>query len=182
LTNPWSEMIDIETRQTSLNLAQSQIDNARVRILLSTKDFGVHNWLDASGYRSGVVTWRASTPDQPATPKVTVIRADQIDESSTRRSASVTRTAQLPRWRGFATSQNGTPRESRKCAAPWGKLCGGERCPIIQGRVNSAVSCVRCQLRSTGCRSTRRGSKLKHPLAPLGCARCHPFVCASRKQ
>jgi hypothetical protein len=51
-----------------------------VRILLSTKDFGVRNWLDARGYRSGVVTWRASTPDQPATPTVTVIRVDQIDE------------------------------------------------------------------------------------------------------
>jgi hypothetical protein len=80
LTNQWSEMIDIETRQTSLNLAQSQIDNGRVRILLSTKDFGVYNWLDARGYRSGVVTWRASTPDQPATPMVTVIQVDQIDE------------------------------------------------------------------------------------------------------
>ncbi len=80
LTNQWSEMMDIETRQTSLNLAQSQIDNRRVRILLSTKDFGVPNWLDARGYRSGVVTWRASTPDQPATPTVTVIRTDQIDE------------------------------------------------------------------------------------------------------
>jgi hypothetical protein len=80
LTNQWSEMIDIETRHTSLNLGQSQIDNDRVRILLSTKDFGVHNWLDARGYRRGVVTWRASTPDQPATPTVAVIRADQIDE------------------------------------------------------------------------------------------------------
>jgi hypothetical protein len=80
LTNRWGEMIDIETRQTSLNLAQSRIDNDRVRVLLSTKDFGVHNWLDAGGYRSGVVTWRASTPDQPSTPTVTVIRTDQIDE------------------------------------------------------------------------------------------------------
>ena len=80
LTNLWSEMIDIENRQTSLNLAQSRIDNGRVRILLSTKDFGVHNWLDASAYRSGVVTWRASTPGQPATPTVTVIREDQIDD------------------------------------------------------------------------------------------------------
>jgi hypothetical protein len=79
LTNRWGEMIDIETRQTSLNLAQSRIDNDRVRVLLSTKDFGVHNWLDAGGYRSGVVTWRASTPDQPSTPTVTVIRTDQID-------------------------------------------------------------------------------------------------------
>jgi hypothetical protein len=80
LTNQWGEMIDIETRQTSLNLEQSQIDNGRVRILLSTKDFGAHNWLDAREYRKGVVTWRASTPDQPATPTVTVIRDDRIDE------------------------------------------------------------------------------------------------------
>ncbi len=80
LTNRWSEMIDIETRQTSLNLAQSQTDNGRVRILLSTEDFGVHNWLDAGGYRGGVVTWRASSRDQPATPTITVIRVDGIDE------------------------------------------------------------------------------------------------------
>jgi hypothetical protein len=79
LTNRWSEMIDIDTRQTSLNLAQSLAHNGRVRILLSTEDFGVHNWLDARGYRSGVVTWRASSPDQPATPTVTVIRVDEID-------------------------------------------------------------------------------------------------------
>ncbi|MGD1241918.1 DUF1214 domain-containing protein [Mycobacterium seoulense] len=80
LTNRWSEMIDFETRQTSLNLAQSQVDDGRVRVLLSTEDFGVHNWLDARGYRHGVVTWRASTPHQPATPTLTVIRADQLDE------------------------------------------------------------------------------------------------------
>jgi hypothetical protein len=105
LTNPWSEMIDIEIRQTSLNLAQSQIDNGRVRILLSTKDFGVHNWLDARGYRSGVVTWRASTPDQPATPTVTAIRADQIDEyfNPVQRASDQDRAAtMLARLRHFA--------------------------------------------------------------------------------
>lgn len=80
LTDRWSAMIDPETRQTSLNLGQSEItDDGHVRILLSTKDFGVSNWLDARGYRSGVVTWRASTPDQPGTPVVTVIGADEVD-------------------------------------------------------------------------------------------------------
>ena len=69
-----------DLRQTSLSLAQSHIDTGRVSVLLSTEDFGVPNWLEASGYRSGVVTWRASTPDQPATPTITVIRDDQIDE------------------------------------------------------------------------------------------------------
>lgn len=80
LTNRWSEMIDIETRQTSLNLTQSQPGNGRVRILLSTEDFGVQNWLDARGYRSGVVTWRASTRNQPVSPSLTTISVDQIGE------------------------------------------------------------------------------------------------------
>lgn len=80
LTNAWSEMIDIETRQTSLNLGQSLVDEGRVRILLSTQDFGVRNWLDAGGYRSGVVTWRASRPEQPATPTMTVIKTDEIGD------------------------------------------------------------------------------------------------------
>ncbi len=80
LTNAWSEMIDIETRQTSLNLGQSLVEAGRVRILLFTSDFGVQNWLDARGYRSGVVTWRASTPEQPATPTMKVIKASEIDD------------------------------------------------------------------------------------------------------
>jgi hypothetical protein len=105
LTNRWGEMIDIENRQTSLNLTQSQVDNGRVRILLSTKDFGVHNWLDARGYRSRVVTWRASTPDQPGRPTVTDIRVDQIDQyfDPTRRVSDHDRAAALSaRLRHFA--------------------------------------------------------------------------------
>ncbi|TDO14813.1 hypothetical protein EV580_2951 [Mycobacterium sp. BK086] len=79
LTDRWSAMIDIESRQTSLNLGQSQIADGHVRILLSTRDFGVPNWLDARGYRGGVVTWRATTPTQPSPPVVTVIGTDEID-------------------------------------------------------------------------------------------------------
>ena len=80
LTNRWSEMIDIATRQTSLNLGQSHADDNHVRVLVSTEDLGVDNWLDARGYRSGVVTWRATTPEQPATPTATVIDIDRIDD------------------------------------------------------------------------------------------------------
>jgi hypothetical protein len=81
LTNAWSEMIDIETRQTSLNLGQCLVDEGRVRILLSAHDFGVRNWLDARGYRSGVVTWRASTPEQPTAPTLKVINVGEIDDN-----------------------------------------------------------------------------------------------------
>ena len=80
LTNRWSEMIDVETRQTSLNLAQSHTEDDRVKVLLSTEDVGVNNWLDARGYRSGIVTWRATTATQPAAPTVTVIDIDRVDE------------------------------------------------------------------------------------------------------
>lgn len=80
LTNRWSEMIDIASRQTSLNLGQSHTDGDRVRVLVAGEDLGVPNWLDARGYRSGVVTWRATTGEQPATPTATVIGIDRVDD------------------------------------------------------------------------------------------------------
>jgi hypothetical protein len=105
LTNRWSEMIDISTRQTSLNLGQSHIDGDHVRVLLAGEDLGVDNWLDARGYRSGVVTWRATTAEQPATPTATVIDIDRIDEyfDPTRRVTADARAAALSaRHRHFA--------------------------------------------------------------------------------
>lgn len=105
LTDAWSAMIDIETRQTSLNLGQSTIQDGKVRVLLATEDFGVHNWLDAGGYRSGIVTWRATATDQPAAPIATVIRTDQIDEyfdPSQRITASERAAALAARQRHFA--------------------------------------------------------------------------------
>ncbi len=106
LTDRWSAMIDIETRQTSLNLGQSDVVDGRVRILLSTEDFGVPNWLDARGYRGGVVTWRASTPNQPAAPPtVTVIGTDEIDryfDPSQRLTAAERAAAMVRRHAHFA--------------------------------------------------------------------------------
>jgi hypothetical protein len=105
LTNRWSEMIDIETRQTSLNLSQSYVDDNRVTVLVSAEDVGVDNWLDARGYRSGVVTWRATTDEQPATPAVTVIDIDRVDEyfdTSRRVSPEQRAAALLERQRHFA--------------------------------------------------------------------------------
>lgn len=105
LTNRWSEMIDVATRQTSLNLGQSHTDGDRVRVLVSTEDLGVENWLDARGYRSGVVTWRATAAEQPAAPTATVIDLDRIDEyfdPSRRVTAEQRAAALLARQRHFA--------------------------------------------------------------------------------
>jgi hypothetical protein len=78
LTNQWSQMFDIESRQTSLNLAQTRVDGNHVRILLAAEDVGIANWLDARGYRGGLATWRASAPEAPAAPEVTKIAIDDV--------------------------------------------------------------------------------------------------------
>ena len=80
LTNRWSQMFDLETRQTSLNLAQSLVDGRQVRVLVAMEDVGVHNWLDARGYHSGIAMWRASSTFAPPAPNVTKIRLDDLDD------------------------------------------------------------------------------------------------------
>jgi len=81
LTNQWSEMIDPRSRQTSLNPAQSQVGaDGVVRVLVAADDPGVGNWLDARGYRSGIVTWRTSVIEQPPPPTVTKIRLADIED------------------------------------------------------------------------------------------------------
>lgn len=80
LTNRWSQMIDAATRQTSLTLSQSRIDDGRIRVLLACEDVGVRNWLDARGYRNGVATWRATTPVAPPAPSVTKIALADVDD------------------------------------------------------------------------------------------------------
>ena len=105
LTDVWSAMIDVDSRQTSLNLGQCTIEDGRVRVLLSGEDGGVHNWLDARGYRSGIVTWRATSSEQPATPTATVIRTDHIDayfDPARRITASERAAALSARHRHFA--------------------------------------------------------------------------------
>jgi hypothetical protein len=47
---------------------------------VTSEDVGVDNWLDARGYRSGVVTWRATAAAQPPTPTATVIDIDDVDD------------------------------------------------------------------------------------------------------
>lgn len=80
LTNRWSQMLDIDTRQTSLNHGQ-WIDkgDGTVSVLLSTKDLGVKNWLDASGYSKGLATWRITQAEQPEAPIVKVIKEEDVD-------------------------------------------------------------------------------------------------------
>ncbi|MBJ7358738.1 hypothetical protein [Nocardioides sp.] len=108
LTNRWSEMIDVADRQTSLNLAQSQVVDGRVRVLLSTQDHGVHNWLDARGYRSGIATWRVTRAEAPPGPTVTVISTSEVDDwfDPAQRVSEAERSAALARRRRHFAARN----------------------------------------------------------------------------
>jgi hypothetical protein len=81
LMNRWGEMIDIDQRQTSLNQTQSIIgEDGRVRVLLSTRDLDIHNWLDGRGYTGGTATWRTTNKEQPRKPTLTVIKEAQVSD------------------------------------------------------------------------------------------------------
>ena len=62
--NIWSDVGDIQNRQTSLNAGQGRIDGDDIlRVVVSSEDLGHPNWLDTSGNRRGQVWYR--TFDQP---------------------------------------------------------------------------------------------------------------------
>ena len=85
LANIWTESIDYQTHQTSLNWFQSTTDtDGIVRYVLAHRDPGVPNWLDISGHPRGSIFMRWQSPDEdsyPERPTVTLIAFDEIAES-----------------------------------------------------------------------------------------------------
>ncbi|MEH6584761.1 MAG: DUF1214 domain-containing protein [Halioglobus sp.] len=66
---PWGELLDTVTRQTSLNDSQTHKDaDGKYRIVVSAKDPGVANWIDISDHPHGVFNWRVTIDTPPATP------------------------------------------------------------------------------------------------------------------
>lgn len=74
LTNDLYETTDWYNNQSSLNGAQTHLDSDGVlRVVVAAKDPGVPNWLDTSGYRTGVVQGRwmeCSSQPVPAARKI----------------------------------------------------------------------------------------------------------------
>ena len=71
----WFELVDVADRLTSLNHTQTAIDDDdQIRLVVSHTDPGSPNWLDASGRRNGLLTYRAfwTTGDVP-TPRTRVV-------------------------------------------------------------------------------------------------------------
>ena len=103
----WMVPLDFADRVTSLNHHQLHVDDdGKVRIVLSETDPGVPNWLDASGLRIGLVTYRYVRPrTQPApTSKVIAVAdvRDQVHSSTPTFSADDRREQIVARRRGVA--------------------------------------------------------------------------------
>jgi len=78
----WFELVDIGDRLSSLNHVQAQVDDDdQIRLVLSHTDPGVANWLDASGRRNGLLTFRAFwTTSEVPTPRTQVVPVTEVRE------------------------------------------------------------------------------------------------------
>ena len=61
----WYESLDVTRRRTSLNNTQTVVDDdGVVRWVISTRDPGCANWLDAGGHPAGMIHFRAVWCDE----------------------------------------------------------------------------------------------------------------------
>ena len=103
----WMVPLDFADRVTSLNHLQLHVDDdGKVRIVLSESDPGVPNWLDTSGLRTGLVTYRYVRPRTQPTPTSKVIAVadvrDQVHSSTPTFSADDRHEQIAARRRGVA--------------------------------------------------------------------------------
>ncbi len=76
---PWSEALDYDNYQTSLNNNQAVIDpDNKIRVVICGKDPGVPNWLDCAGHPEGFFAWRATTREKPDRPRTRLIKLADI--------------------------------------------------------------------------------------------------------
>jgi hypothetical protein len=75
----WMVPLDFANRVTSLNDRQlHEDDDGVVRIVLSHVDPGVQNWLDTSGLRNGLFTYRYVRPKNAPAPRTAVVPAKEV--------------------------------------------------------------------------------------------------------
>lgn len=75
----WFEQIEPVHRIGSINQSQAHVDaDGRVRVVLSHRDPGVANWLDAGGHRVGQLTYRWFWPNSDPSPVVKVVDVGDV--------------------------------------------------------------------------------------------------------
>jgi hypothetical protein len=75
----WYESLDFANHQISLNHEQIRVDpDGRFRIVVSSRDPGIANWLDTLGYRNGVVLYRWIKSQDGPEPTVEVVKTEEL--------------------------------------------------------------------------------------------------------
>jgi hypothetical protein len=80
LGNQWWETIHYGRHQSSLNAHQANIDSDGIlRVVVSSRDPGVANWLDAAGHSNGAMILRCVRTETAPTPTARVIKFADIE-------------------------------------------------------------------------------------------------------
>jgi hypothetical protein len=75
----WLQPLDFANRVTSLNDGQVRVDDdGKVRVVISQADPGVQNWLDTSGLREGLCSYRWVRASTEPTPTATLVNITDV--------------------------------------------------------------------------------------------------------
>jgi len=80
LGNQWWETIHYGRHQSSLNAHQAIVDpDGILRVVVSSRDPGVANWLDAAGHSNGAMILRCVRTETAPTPMTRVVKFADVD-------------------------------------------------------------------------------------------------------
>lgn len=82
LGNQWWETIHYGRHQSSLNAHQAIVDpDGTLRVVVSSRDPGVANWLDAAGHSNGAMILRCVRTETAPTPMTRVVKFADVDSA-----------------------------------------------------------------------------------------------------
>ena len=91
LGNQWWETIHYGRRQSSLNAHQAVVDaDGNLRVVVSTRDPGVANWLDTAGHSNGSMILRCVRTETAPVPTARVVAFDDVAAELPAGTATVT--------------------------------------------------------------------------------------------
>lgn len=108
LGSQWWETIHYGRHQSSLNAHQAVVDSDGIlRVVVSSGDPGVANWLDAAGHSNGSMILRCVRTETAPVPTARVVKVDDVAGALPADTATVTpdERAQTIAWRRRAVSE-----------------------------------------------------------------------------
>ena len=78
-STPWFESLDVRNRVNSYTNATARFDGDHVRLVVSSADPGVANWLDTEGRPEGMISYRFIGGSELPTPIATLLDRSEFD-------------------------------------------------------------------------------------------------------